>query len=143
MAKQSVATAETPKARIERLQGEDIGFSGLMSILSRRTQERGNPVAKLTDEELVTTANQCSNIKAAASNGIEVVGKLISSYDKNAGDFDNNSVGWLVTHLNEVLSQAAEFEWCATNELNSRGYDVLGEPTGQSRSETTLRAVNS
>ena len=106
-----------------------IGLSGLMRILMRHTY-KGDPnyadLGQLTDQELVTIANQSRNVGDAAMTGIETVGELISAYDTQTGLFDHNRVGWLTTHLAETAQEMSDINAAARTELACRGFDHLG-----------------
>ena len=109
--------------RIEREEGVDIGFSGLMDILQRRIV-----IGKLTSSELVTVSNQAHNVQIAVLSGLRVVGDLTSAFDTQVCDFDHNGTGWLVKHLTETLEEMMDIQYSANNELSDRGYDWLGRP---------------
>lgn len=114
---------------IEREEGVDIGISGLMDILQRRTVNGGagyNALGKLTSSELVTVSNQAHNVQTAVLNGLRVVGDLTSAFDTQACDFDHNGTGWLVKHLTETLEEMLDIQYSANSELSARGYDWLG-----------------
>ena len=130
-----MATASvTQLSKIEREEGAGIALGGLLRILMRRTY-RGDPnyndLAGLTDQELVTIANQASNVHTAALTGLETVGTLVSSYDPSKCEFDHNCVGWLTCHLSETAREMKCIEWSAREELVRRGYDSIGLPLRQ------------
>lgn len=129
-----MATASvTQLSKIER-EGVNIGLSGLMEILMRRTR-RGDPnyndLGALTDQELVTIANQARNVHTAALTGLETVGTLVSCFNPACDELNHNSVGWLTSHLSETVREMGFVEWSANCELASRGYDAHGEPLPQ------------
>lgn len=108
-----------------------IGLSGLMSILMRHTY-KGDPdcsdLGQLTDQELLTIANQARNVGDAAMTGLETVGELVSAHDTQTGLFDHNRVGWLTTHLAETAQAMSDIKAAASAELACRGFDHLGAP---------------
>lgn len=117
-------------AKIECEDG-DIGLGGLTEILMRRTR-RGDPnyndLGALTDQELVTIANQARNVHTAALTGLETVGTLVSCFNPACDELNHNSVGWLTSHLSETVREMGIIEWNANRELASRGYDPFGMP---------------
>lgn len=130
-----MATASvTQLAEIKREDGMDIGLSGLLGILVRRTSRGGpnfNSLGMLTDKELVSVTNQAGNIATAALEGLSTVGTLIASFDSTRTEFDHNAVGWLTEHLSGTVREMREMEGNANRELARRGYDPLGFPLRQ------------
>ncbi|HJP99536.1 MAG TPA: hypothetical protein VJ862_13320 [Rhodanobacteraceae bacterium] len=127
-----MATASvTQLAEIKREAGADIGLNGLLSILMRRTY-RGEPncagFGKLTDQELVTVANQARNIHTAALEGLNTVGTLVSCFNPECDALDHSAVGWLTGHLSDTVREMGNIEWEANRELANRGYDPFGLP---------------
>jgi hypothetical protein len=124
----------TQLAAVKHEDGIDIGLTGLMRILMRRTY-RGDPnysdLGALTDQELVTIANQSRNIHTAALNGLETVGRLVSCFNPQCDELDHNSVGWLTSHLSETVRVIGDLEWTANRELANRGYTTDGLPLPQ------------
>lgn len=121
----------TKLAAVKHEDGIDIGLTGLMQILTRRTR-RADPnyseLGALTDQELVTIANQARNIHTAALNGLETVGTLVSGFNPQFGELEHNSVGWLTSHLSETVRVIGDLEWIANCELANRGYATDGSP---------------
>ena len=130
-----MATARvTQLVEVKHEDNIDIGLSGLLRILMRRTYRSDpnyNSVGALNDRELVTVANQARNVHTAALQGLETVGTLVSCFNPQCDDLDHNAVGWLTCHLSETVREMGEIEWEATRELASRGYDPLGLPLPQ------------
>jgi len=125
----------TQLTEVKHEDGIDIGLSGLMRILMRRTYRGGpsyNSLGALTDQELVTISNQASNVHTAALEGLATVGTLVSCFNPQCADLNHNSVGWLTCHLSETVREMGEVEWSANSELARRGYDSLGSPLPQS-----------
>ena len=124
----------TQLTEIKRKDGVDIGLSGLLRILMLRTYRGGpnyNDLGTLTDQELVTIANQARNVHTAALKGITTVGTLVSCFNPQCDELDHNAVGWLVGHLSETVREMGDIEWDANRELASRGYDPHGLPLQQ------------
>ncbi len=124
----------TQLTEIKCKDGVDIGLSGLLRILMLRTYSGGpnyNSVGALTDEELVTIANQARNVHTAALEGLATVGTLVSCFNPQCDDMDHNAVGWLTCHLSDTVREMGSIEREASRELASRGYDPLGLPLSQ------------
>jgi len=86
----------TQLTEIKCKDGVDIGLSGLLRILMLRTYRGGpnyNSVGALTDEELVTIANQARNVHTAALEGLATVGTLVSCFNPQRDDMDRLQPG--------------------------------------------------
>jgi len=107
----------------------DIGLSGLVQILMRRTYKNAADLGDLSDVELVTTRNQARNVTSGYLSGLRSLGELVCSYDRKVGgDIDTNGLGWLVQQLTEGVEIMQDIEESAELELERRGYDLMGVP---------------
>jgi hypothetical protein len=119
------------KTSLQPITDNDSDVGAVVRMLTRHTYESGqsyNEVGKLTSEELLTLGRSSEQWKASCVNGLEYLAKSMFAHDPKAQDFDANAASWLLQSLTNSLRVADNLHHCATQELQQRGYDWMGDP---------------
>ena len=106
----------------------DFGILGLLSVLAENSDEGSfYNLSGRSTQQLVTMANQASNIGEMSSNALYAVAQMMMNHDDSKASFNNGSVGGLIELLTDMGSCAAVVEANASHALEQRGYSASGK----------------